>query len=124
MYDLNAIDRISHSEIRNILLKHNIKWRKSKTVLSNKRSNDSEYTLKKRYVEHLRYNTPTSDSVLLYVDEKGPITAKTHGGTSWSSVQVKVEKAQKINGLLNVFGAYDYTNDKIHVHCYRTKAGK
>ena len=48
----------------------------------------------KKYVEQLRYNTP-SDSVLLYVDEKGPsITAKTHGGTSWSSVQVKVEKAQ------------------------------
>jgi hypothetical protein len=23
-----------------------------------------------------------------------------------------------------VFGAYDYTNDKIHVHCYRNKAGK
>ena len=36
----------------------------------------------KKYVEQLRYNTP-SDSVLLYVDEKGPsITAKTHGGTS------------------------------------------
>ena len=47
-----------------------------------------------------------SDSVLLYVDEKGPITAKTHGGSSWSSVQVKVEKAQKINGLLNVFGEH------------------
>jgi small nuclear ribonucleoprotein (snRNP)-like protein len=103
MCDLKLVDKISHSEIRNILLKHNIKWRKSKTVLSNKRSNDSEYTLKKRYVEHLRYNTSTSDSVLLYVDEKGPITAKTHGGTSWSSVQVKVEKAQKINGILNVF---------------------
>ena len=54
--------------------------------------------------------------MLLYVDEKGPITAKTHGGTSWSSVQVKVEKAQKIKGLLNVFGAYDHTNDKIHMY--------
>ena len=62
--------------------------------------------------------------MLLYVDEKGPITAKTHGGTSWSSVQVKVEKVQKINGLLNVFGASDYTNDKMHVHCYRNKRGK
>ena len=62
--------------------------------------------------------------MLLYVDEKGPVTAKTHGGTSWSSTQVKVEKAQKINGLLNVFGAYDHTNDKIHVHCYRNKTGK
>src|SRR3954470_8424090 len=47
MSDLKLVDKISHSEIRNILLKYNIKWRKSKTVLSNKRSNDSEYTLKK-----------------------------------------------------------------------------
>ena len=62
--------------------------------------------------------------MLLYVDEKGPITAKTHGGTSWSSVQVKIEKAQKIKGLLNVFGAYDYTNDKMQVQCYRNKTGK
>ena len=47
MCDLKLVDKISHSEIRNIFLKHNIKWRKSKTVLSNKRSNDSEYTEKK-----------------------------------------------------------------------------
>ena len=46
MYDLKMVDRISHAEIRNILLKHKIKWRKSKTVLSNK-SNDPEYDLKK-----------------------------------------------------------------------------
>ena len=78
----------------------------------------------KKYIEHLRYNTPLPNSVLLYVDEKGPITAKTHGGTSWSSTQVKVEKAQKINGFLNMFGAYDYTNDKIHVQCYRNKTAK
>lgn len=45
MYDLKLVDRISHTEIRNILLKHNIKWRKSKTVLF--KSNDPEYTLKK-----------------------------------------------------------------------------
>jgi transposase len=47
MSDLKLVDKISHSEIRNILLKYNIKWRKSKTVLSNKRSNDLEYALKK-----------------------------------------------------------------------------
>src|SRR6478672_6275433 len=44
MYDLKLVDRISHTEIRNILLKYKIKWRKSKTVLSNK-SNDPEYDL-------------------------------------------------------------------------------
>jgi hypothetical protein len=47
MNDIKMVDRISHSEIRNILLKHGTKWRKSKTVLSNKRSNDPEYILKK-----------------------------------------------------------------------------
>jgi transposase len=47
MYDIKMVDRISHSEIRNILLKHGTKWRQSKTVLSNKRSNDPEYILKK-----------------------------------------------------------------------------
>ena len=63
--------------------------------------------------------------MLLYVDEKGPsITAKTHGGTSWSSTQVKIEKSQKIKGLLNVFGAYDHTNYKIHVQCYKRKTAK
>jgi transposase len=46
IYDLNLVDKISHTELRNILLKHNIKWRKSKTVLF--KSNDqAEYTLKK-----------------------------------------------------------------------------
>ena len=46
MYDLKIVDKISHAEIRNILLKHKIKYRKSKTILSNK-SNDPEYALKK-----------------------------------------------------------------------------
>ena len=23
-----------------------------------------------------------------------------------------------------MFGAYDYTNDKIHIHCYQKKTGK
>jgi hypothetical protein len=94
MHDLKMVDRISHSEIRNILLKHKIKYRKSKTVLLNKNNDPTEYILKKS-ISKIRYNTP-SDSVLLYRDEKGPITAKTHGGSSWSPVQVKVEMAQKI----------------------------
>jgi len=61
---------------------------------------------------------------LLYQDEKGPIAAKTYGGTSWSLVQSKVERAQKINGIMNVFGVYDHTNDQIYTHSYRNKTGK
>ncbi len=61
-------------------------------------------------MEQIRYNTP-SDSMLLYVDEKGSVTTKTHDGTSYPSVQVKMGKAQKIKWLLNVFGVYDHAND-------------
>lgn len=63
------------------------------------------------------------DSVLLYEDEKGSVTAKTYGGgTSWSySIQSKISKAQKIHGLLNVFGAYDHTNNRMWTHSYRRK---
>jgi transposase len=50
--------------------------------------------------------------------------AKTYGGTSWSFVQSKVSKAQKINGLLNVFGVYDHTNNQMWTHGYQRKTGK
>ncbi len=61
---------------------------------------------------------------MLYQDEKGPIAAKTYGGISWSQVQSKVERAQKIKGILNVFGVYDHTNDQMYTHSYRNKTGK
>ncbi|MGN6347801.1 MAG: IS630 family transposase [Candidatus Nitrosocosmicus sp.] len=62
--------------------------------------------------------------MLLYEDEKGPIVAKTYGGTSWSSTQSRVSKAQKTKGILNVFGIYDYTNNRMWTHNYRKKTGK
>ena len=60
---------------------------------------------------------------MLYQDEKGPVAAKTHGGPSWCSVQTKIEKAQKTNGLLNVFGVYDHKNDQMYTHSYKNKTG-
>lgn len=44
--ELKFIDCISHTEIRNILLKHGIRYRQSKVTLGN--SQDPEYHLKKR----------------------------------------------------------------------------
>ena len=63
----------------------------------------------KTYIEQIRYNT-SSGFVLLYVDEKGPVTAD-----SWEILVISTGKgseSQKIRGLLNVFGAYDHTNDR------------
>ena len=50
--------------------------------------------------------------------------AKTYGGASWSSTQSRVSKAQKTNGILNVFGVYDYTNNQMWTHGYKQKTGK
>ena len=50
---------------------------------------DPEYHLKKRELKNLRYRNLPADSVLLYEDEKGPIAAKTYGGTSWSSITIQ-----------------------------------
>lgn len=50
--------------------------------------------------------------------------AKTYGVTSWSSVQFKVSKAQKIKGILNVFGIYDHANNQIWTHGYKKINGK
>lgn len=44
--ELNLVDSISHTEIRNILLKHGIRYRQSKITLGS--SQDPEYHLKKR----------------------------------------------------------------------------
>lgn len=44
--ELNFVEKISHTEIRNILLKHGIRYRQSKITLGN--SQDPEYHLKKR----------------------------------------------------------------------------
>ena len=40
------------------------------------------------------------------------------------STQSKIEKAQKVKGILNTFGVYDYTNDKMYTHCYRNKTSE
>lgn len=44
--ELNLVNTISHTEIRNILLKHGIRYRQSKITLGN--NQDPEYHLKKR----------------------------------------------------------------------------
>ena len=47
-YRKEVVDSISHAEIRNVLLKHGIEWRHSKTVFGIK-STGPEYDLKKAH---------------------------------------------------------------------------
>jgi hypothetical protein len=66
---------------------------KDYTILG--KSRDPVYDLKSasrssRITHTRRFNT----YLLLFQDEKGPIAAKTYDGSSWSSVQAKVEHDQ------------------------------
>ena len=45
LMEKKIVKSISHSEIRNVLLKHGVRWRHSKTMLGGSR--DPEYELKK-----------------------------------------------------------------------------
>lgn len=48
--EINMVESISHTQIRNILLKHGVKWRNSKITLGI--SQDPEYHLKKRELKN------------------------------------------------------------------------
>lgn len=39
-------------------------------------------------------------------------------------MQSKISKAQKIRGILNIFGVYDHINNQMLTHGYRKKTGK
>jgi hypothetical protein len=45
LMEKKIIKGVNHSEIRNVLLKYNVRWRRSKTMLGGSR--DPEYELKK-----------------------------------------------------------------------------
>ena len=48
LMEKKMVKSVSHSEIRNVLLKYNVRWRRSKTMLGGSR--DPEYELKKSVV--------------------------------------------------------------------------
>lgn len=122
MKEMKLVDRISHTEIRNILLKHEIKWRQSKMVMGH--SQDPEYNIKKvHWTTEIWYTSGISLVISRW--KRTNCSKNIYGETSWSQVQSKIERAQKINGILNVFGVYyNHTNDQMYTHSYRKKTGK
>lgn len=40
------------------------------------------------------------------------------------TTQSKISKAQKIKGMLNVFGVYDHKNNQMYTHSYKQKTSK
>lgn len=54
-----------------------------------------------------------ADTLLLYVDEKGPLTVTRYGGHCWGPKRFSMEVRQPIHGKFHLFGAYDPRADQI-----------
>ncbi|MFQ6125084.1 MAG: IS630 family transposase [Candidatus Heimdallarchaeota archaeon] len=89
--------------LRTIFVEVGLRWRPHKTWLW---ISDPHYEVKKQQVLAL-YKTPTEDVMVLYVDEKGSIAAKTYGGRNWAAKKEVVARNQKIKGKVMLFGAYN-----------------
>ncbi|HEY6534608.1 MAG TPA: hypothetical protein VIY08_02185 [Candidatus Nitrosocosmicus sp.] len=59
--ELNLVDSISHTEIRNILLKHGIRFRQSKITMGD---SISRIPFEKKRIEELRYSAYRLHSIL------------------------------------------------------------
>lgn len=46
--EINLVESISHTEIRNIILKHGVKWRRNSKITLGTSLDHAEYHLKKR----------------------------------------------------------------------------
>ena len=119
---MSLVDAISHTEVRNILLKHGIKYRQSKITLGY--SLDPEYHLKKKRIEELRYSNLSSDSDPALRGLERTDSSKNIWRYILVLYTVSVSKAQKTKGILNVFGIYDYTNDQMWTHGYKKENRK
>lgn len=55
----------------------------------------------------------SDDTLLLYLDEKGPCQAKRYGGRCWSQKRLQMEVRQPVHGKIHLLGAYDPQADRI-----------
>lgn len=65
-----------------------------------------EYTVWPGFKRFLDYCT-TPDILVLFLDEKGPVSATRYGGYCWSSQIQSFDIRQQIHGKIHLFGAYD-----------------
>ena len=67
---------------------------------------------------------PGEDSVVLCMDEKGPISAKKYGGYKWCKEREKVETNQKTKGRINLFAAYNPHKGEVPVISFSERKKK
>jgi transposase len=96
------VKKISESWIRKLLMRKGVKHIRSRRW---KTSNDPDYYGKVKRILEL-YNNPPDDGVVISLDEKGSITVKDHGGSSWGCDAPRISDRQKIRGRTELVAAY------------------
>jgi transposase len=99
--------KMSHTQIRNVLLKHGLKFRKARSRIL---STNPEYEAKKKRVERLMRRP---NSVVMFQDEK-VMVAKEYLGYEWCLEARIVLRNQKIKGKFYVYWFYDWHDKKLY----------
>lgn len=110
--------KISVEELRRILLSHGMAFRRSRRKLV---SEDPDYEAKKARIREL---LERPNCLVLFEDEKGPMTVKRYGGCLWTRrrrIVVKANQKLRVKKRLRLFGAYCPHMDRIFYRFY-TKA--
>jgi transposase len=112
--------KISVEELRRILLNHGVVFRKSRRKLI---SEDPDYEAKKARIREL---LERPNCLVLFEDEKGPMTVKRYGGSLWTRrkrVIVKANQRLRVKKRLRLFGAYCPQMDRIFYRFYTEAKG-
>lgn len=91
--------RVSHTRIRQLLLKHGFRFWKSKQELI---SRDPEYEAKTRRIQRLLRKP---NCVVMYEDEK-KVPLKLYAGGGWGRRRKSVPLNQRVRKVLVLFGVY------------------
>ena len=134
-----VVDDISHEGLRLLLRQEGVSFQAIKTW---KQSNDPDFEVKKNRILHLYAIAdgtvkPGRDdpSVIICVDEFGPLNLQPHPGRQWAPVAAgrgdtnaprrrrRRATYNRPHGVRHLFGAYDLSRDRLYGHI-KTRKGR
>jgi transposase len=134
-----VVDDISHEGLRLVLREEGVSFQAIKTW---KQSTDVDFEVKKNRILHL-YGIadgtvtpgPSDPTVVICVDEFGPLNLQPHPGKQWAPVAAgkgdttaprrrrRRATYNRPHGVRHLFGAYDLSRDRLYGHI-KTKKGR
>ncbi len=99
----------TYQQVWNYLKQAGLRYRKVETRFLNKPVGYDLWKAAKRLLDRFQ----PSDTLVLYLDEKGALSVTRYGGHCWSEEPQRIDLRQPIHGKLHLLGAYDFQTDRI-----------